>query len=135
MSAVSIAAKPVPYQPKNKVRFVTATSLFDGHVPPSTSCDEFFNPRAPKSSTWAQPSVQEIVMPPSRKTCRDRDKLLPGWSRRVLRIHDRLAAAKSGDNIKLFGGGGGVIVKDEIGELMPMGSTICIPRKTARKWA
>ena len=31
MSAVSIAAKPVPYQPTNKVRFVTATSLFDGH--------------------------------------------------------------------------------------------------------
>ena len=30
MSAVSIAAKPV-YQPTNKVRFVTATSLFDGH--------------------------------------------------------------------------------------------------------
>ena len=31
MSAVSIAAKPGPYQPANKVRFVTATSLFDGH--------------------------------------------------------------------------------------------------------
>ena len=31
MNAVSIAAKPVPYHPKNKVRFVTATSLFDGH--------------------------------------------------------------------------------------------------------
>ncbi len=31
MSAVSIAAKPSPYQPTNKVRFVTATSLFDGH--------------------------------------------------------------------------------------------------------
>ena len=31
MSAVSIAAKPTPYQPANNVRFVTATSLFDGH--------------------------------------------------------------------------------------------------------
>ena len=31
MNAVSIAAKPAPYAPKNKVRFVTATSLFDGH--------------------------------------------------------------------------------------------------------
>ena len=31
MNAVSIAAKPAPYLPKNKVRFVTATSLFDGH--------------------------------------------------------------------------------------------------------
>ena len=31
MNAVSIAAKAAPYQPKNKVRFVTATSLFDGH--------------------------------------------------------------------------------------------------------
>src|ERR1700691_5434936 len=31
MSAVSIAAKPAPYQAMNKVRFVTATSLCDGH--------------------------------------------------------------------------------------------------------
>jgi methylmalonyl-CoA mutase cobalamin-binding subunit len=31
MSDLSIAAKLVPYKPKHKVRFVTATSLFDGH--------------------------------------------------------------------------------------------------------
>ena len=31
MNAVSISAKPAPYQPTNKVRFITATSLFDGH--------------------------------------------------------------------------------------------------------
>ena len=31
MTDLSIAAKLVPYKPKHKVRFVTATSLFDGH--------------------------------------------------------------------------------------------------------
>ena len=31
MSAVSIAAKQVHNPPTNKVRFITATSLFDGH--------------------------------------------------------------------------------------------------------
>src|SRR6202161_174595 len=31
MSAVTKAERPSPYQPKNKVRIVTATSLFDGH--------------------------------------------------------------------------------------------------------
>src|SRR6201992_2034195 len=31
MSAVSVAAKAIPYQPTHKVRLVTAPSLFDGH--------------------------------------------------------------------------------------------------------
>ena len=31
MTDLSIAAKLVPYKPRHKVRFVTATSLFDGH--------------------------------------------------------------------------------------------------------
>src|SRR5476649_2600859 len=31
MSAVPIAPKPAAYKPSNKLRFVTATSLFDGH--------------------------------------------------------------------------------------------------------
>ena len=31
MTDLSIAKKIVPYKPKNKVRFITAASLFDGH--------------------------------------------------------------------------------------------------------
>jgi len=31
MKGVSTAAKAAPYQATNKVRFVTATALFDGH--------------------------------------------------------------------------------------------------------
>ena len=31
MTDLSVAKKLVPYKPKNKVRFVTAASLFDGH--------------------------------------------------------------------------------------------------------
>jgi methylmalonyl-CoA mutase len=31
MTDLSVAKKLSPYKPKNKVRFVTATSLFDGH--------------------------------------------------------------------------------------------------------
>lgn len=30
------------YRPTHKVRFVTAASLFDGTMPPSTSCGAFF---------------------------------------------------------------------------------------------
>jgi methylmalonyl-CoA mutase len=32
MTDLSVAKKLVPYKPKNKVRFVTAASLFDGHA-------------------------------------------------------------------------------------------------------
>ena len=31
MTDLSVAKKLSPYKPKNKVRFVTAASLFDGH--------------------------------------------------------------------------------------------------------
>ncbi len=31
MSDLSVSKKLVPYKPKNKVRFVTAAALFDGH--------------------------------------------------------------------------------------------------------
>ena len=31
MNAATAAAKPAAYRPANKIRFVTATSLFDGH--------------------------------------------------------------------------------------------------------
>jgi methylmalonyl-CoA mutase cobalamin-binding subunit len=71
MTDLSIAAKLVPYKPKHKVRFVTATSLFDGH-------DASINiMRRILQATGAEVihlghnrSVEEIVNAACRKTCR-----------------------------------------------------------------
>jgi len=40
-----------------------------------------------------------------------------------------------GENIKVFGGGGGVIVADEIRELQAYGVTHIYTPQTARRWA
>src|SRR6202044_2277063 len=62
MSAVSIAAKPAPYVPKNKVRFVTATALFDGHDAPVNTMRPIMKDSGTEGFHSAHNrSVQEIV--------------------------------------------------------------------------
>jgi methylmalonyl-CoA mutase len=124
MTDLSIAAKLVPYKPKHKVRFVTAAALFDGH-------DASINiMRRILQSTGSEVihlghnrSVGRSSMPPAGRRAGHRDHVLPGRSRRVLQVHDRPAAQNGGENIKVFGGGGGVIVPAEIKELHDYGVT------------
>jgi hypothetical protein len=93
MTDLSIAAKLVPYKPKHKVRFVTATSLFDGH-------DASINiMRRILQATGAEVihlghnrSVEEIVNAAlAGRRAGHRRVLLPGRPRRVLQVHDRPA--------------------------------------------
>ncbi len=126
MSAVSIAAKPIPYQPTNKVRFVTATALFDGHDASVNIMRRVLQASgAEVIHLGHNRSVQEIVDAALQEDVQgSRHHLLPGRSRRILQVHDGSAARRSGgENIKVFGGGGGVIVPAEIRELMAYGVT------------
>ncbi len=125
MSAVSIAAKPVPYQPTNKVRFVTATSLFDGH-------DASVNiMRRVMQASGAEVihlghnrSVQEIVNAALQEDVQGvAITSYQGGHVEFFKYMMDLLREKGGDNIKVFGGGGGVIVPAEIRELMAYGVT------------
>jgi isobutyryl-CoA mutase len=125
MSAVSIAAKPVPYQPANKVRFVTATSLFDGH-------DASVNiMRRVMQASGAEVihlghnrSVQEIVNAALQEDVQAvAITSYQGGHVEFFKYMMDLLREKGGDNIKVFGGGGGVIVPSEIRELMAYGVT------------
>jgi methylmalonyl-CoA mutase len=125
MSAVSIAAKPVPYQPANKVRFVTATSLFDGH-------DASVNiMRRVMQASGAEVihlghnrSVQEIVNAALQEDVQAvAITSYQGGHVEFFKYMMDLLREKGGDNIKVFGGGGGVIVPAEIRELMAYGVT------------
>ncbi len=123
MTDLSIAKKLVPYKPKNKVRFVTAASLFDGH-------DASINiMRRILQSTGAEVihlghnrSVQEIVNAALQEDVQGiAITSYQGGHVEFFKYMIDLLKAGGGGNIKVFGGGGGVIVPSEIEELHDYG--------------
>ena len=125
MTDLSVAKKLVPYKPKNKVRFVTAASLFDGH-------DASINiMRRILQSTGAEVihlghnrSVQEIVNAALQEDAQGICiTSYQGGHVEFFKYMIDLLKANGGENIKVFGGGGGVIVPAEIKELHAYGVT------------
>jgi len=113
------------YQPKNHIRMVTASSLFDGH-------DATINiMRRIIQSTGAEVihlghnrSVQEIV---DCAVCEDVQAIAitsyQGGHIEFFKHMLDLLKKKECSHIKVFGGGGGVILPDEIKELHEYGVT------------
>ncbi len=114
-----------PYTPKNKVRIVTAASLFDGHdaainimrrIIQSTGCEVIHlgHDRSVEEvvNTAIQEDAQAIAM----------TSYQGGHNEYFKYMHDLLKKQGAG-HIKIFGGGGGVILPDEIKELHEYGIT------------
>jgi len=123
MTDLSVAKKLSPYKPKNKVRFVTAASLFDGH-------DASINiMRRILQSTGSEVihlghnrSVQEIVNAALQEDAQGICiTSYQGGHVEFFKYMIDLLKANGGENIKVFGGGGGVIVPSEIKELHAYG--------------
>lgn len=112
-----------PYIPKNKVRIVTAASLFDGH-------DAAINVmRRIIQSTGVEVihlghdrSVQEVVETAIQEDANAiaMTSYQGGHIEYFKYMHD-LLKEKGAGHIKIFGGGGGVILPDEIKELHDYG--------------
>jgi isobutyryl-CoA mutase len=135
MTDLSIAKKLAPYKPKHKVRFVTAASLFDGH-------DASINiMRRIMQATGVEVihlghnrSVQEVVNAALQEDVQGiaLTSYQGGHIEYFKYMIDLLKAGGGGD-IKVFGGGGGVIVPAEIKELHAYGVTrIYSPEDGAR---
>ena len=116
---------PQPYIPINKVRIVTAASLFDGHdaainimrrIIQSTGCEVIHlgHDRSVEEvvNTAIQEDAQAIAM----------TSYQGGHNEYFKYMHD-LLHEKGAGHIKIFGGGGGVILPQEIKELMDYGVT------------
>ncbi|HLO64178.1 MAG TPA: fused isobutyryl-CoA mutase/GTPase IcmF [Azonexus sp.] len=125
MTDLSVAKKLSPYKPKNKVRFVTAASLFDGH-------DASINiMRRILQSTGSEVihlghnrSVQEIVNAALQEDVQGICiTSYQGGHVEFFKYMIDLLKANGGEHIKVFGGGGGVIVPSEIKELHAYGVT------------
>jgi len=114
-----------PYKPINKVRIVTAASLFDGHdaainimrrIIQATGCEVIHlgHDRSVEEvvNTAIQEDAQAIAM----------TSYQGGHNEYFKYMHD-LLREKGAGHIKIFGGGGGVILPEEIHELMDYGIT------------
>ena len=125
MNAVSIAAKPAPYAPKNKVRFVTATSLFDGHDASVNIMRRILQASGTEVIHLGHNrSVQEIVNAALQEDVQGiAVTSYQGGHVEFFKYMVDLLRQNGGENIKVFGGGGGVIVASEIRELQAYGVT------------
>ncbi|SHJ11544.1 methylmalonyl-CoA mutase [Mesonia phycicola] len=117
--------QPQPYKPKHKVRIVTAASLFDGH-------DAAINiMRRIIQSTGVEVihlghdrSVEEVVNTAIQEDANAiaMTSYQGGHTEYFKYMYD-LLKEKGANHIKIFGGGGGVILPEEIKELHEYGIT------------
>ena len=125
MKGVSTAVKAAPYQATNKVRFVTATALFDGHDASVNIMRRVLQASgAEVIHLGHNRSVQEIVNAALQEDVQGvAITSYQGGHVEFFKYMLDLLRQNGGDNIKVFGGGGGVIVPAEIRELMSYGVT------------
>src|SRR5664279_5643052 len=125
MTDLSIAAKLVPYKPKHKVRFVTATSLFDGHDASINIMRRILQASGVEVIHLGHNrSVEEIVTAALQEDAQGiAVSSYQGGHVEFFKYMLDLLKERGGENIKVFGGGGGVIVPAEMRELHDYGVT------------
>ncbi|MCG8575815.1 MAG: methylmalonyl-CoA mutase family protein [Flavobacteriales bacterium] len=114
-----------PYKPKNKVRIVTAASLFDGHdaainimrrIIQSTGCEVIHLGHDRSVEEVVNCAIQEDVQAIAMTSYQ-------GGHTEYLKYMYDLLKEKGAGHIKIFAGGGGTILPSEIEELHAYGIT------------
>ncbi len=114
-----------PYKPKNKVRIVTAASLFDGHdaainimrrIIQSTGCEVIHLGHDRSVEEVVNCAIQEDVQAIAMTSYQ-------GGHTEYLKYMYDLLKERGADHIKIFAGGGGTILPSEIKELQAYGIT------------
>ncbi|MEN3293661.1 MAG: isobutyryl-CoA mutase, partial [Burkholderiales bacterium] len=125
MTDLSIAEKLTGYKPVNKVRFVTAASLFDGHDASINIMRRILMANgAEVIHLGHNRSVDEIVTVALQEDVQGiAISSYQGGHVEYFKYMLDLLKDRGGAHIKVFGGGGGVIVPHEIEELHAYGVT------------
>src|SRR6266496_682274 len=123
MTDLSAGAQRTEYKAKNKIRFVTAASLFDGHdasiniirrILQASGCEVIH--------LGHNRSVEEVVTAALEEDVQGvAVSSYQGGHVEYFKYMIELLRERGGANIKVFGGGGGVIVTEEISELEAYG--------------
>ena len=117
--------QPKPYSPENKVRVVTAASLFDGHdaainimrrIIQSTGVEVIHLGHDRSVNEVVECAVEEDANAIAMTSYQ-------GGHNEYFRYMFDLLKEKNAEHIKIFGGGGGVILPHEIEALMEYGIT------------
>ncbi len=116
---------PEPYKPKNKVRIVTAASLFDGHDAAINIMRRIIQATGVEVIHLGHDrSVEEVVNTAIQEDAQAIAMTsYQGGHTEYFKYMFDLLQEKGASHIKIFGGGGGVILPDEIKELMDYGIT------------
>ncbi|MGA8056350.1 MAG: methylmalonyl-CoA mutase family protein, partial [Burkholderiales bacterium] len=135
MTDLSVSHQLTPYKAKHKIRFVTAASLFDGHdasinimrrILQASGCEVIHLGHNRSVADVVDAALQEDVQGVAVSSYQG------GHLEYFKYMIDRLREG-GGGNIKVFGGGGGVIVPHEIKELHDYGvARIYSPEDGAR---
>jgi methylmalonyl-CoA mutase len=125
MTDLSISKNMVEYKPVNKVRFVTAASLFDGHDASINIMRRILMAKgAEVIHLGHNRSVDEIVTAALQEDVQGiAISSYQGGHVEYFKYMIDLLKQRGGAHIKVFGGGGGVIVPEEIAELHAYGVT------------
>lgn len=116
---------PAPYVPKNKVRIVTAASLFDGHdaainimrrIIQSTGCEVIHLGHDRSVEEVVNTAIQEDANAIAMTSYQ-------GGHLEYFKYMYDLLQQRGAQHIKIFGGGGGTILPEEIEELHAYGIT------------
>ncbi|MFZ9367124.1 MAG: cobalamin B12-binding domain-containing protein, partial [Burkholderiaceae bacterium] len=125
MTDLSVAQSLTAYTPQNKVRFVTAASLFDGHDASINIMRRILMSQgAEVIHLGHNRSVDEIVTAALQEDAHGiAVSSYQGGHLEYFKYMIDLLRQRGGAHIKVFGGGGGVIVANEINELHEYGVT------------
>src|SRR5947207_7143046 len=135
MNDVAIARKPPATRLSHKVRFVTAASLFDGHEASINIMRLLFQATGCEVIHLGHNrSVEDIVTAALHEDVHGiAVSSYQGGHLEFFKYMLDLLRERGGENIKVFGGGGGVIIPSEIEELHRYGVTrIFSPEDGAR---
>ncbi|MBC7415565.1 MAG: cobalamin B12-binding domain-containing protein, partial [Herminiimonas sp.] len=123
MTDLSVSQQLTAWQPTNKVRFVTAASLFDGHDASINIMRRILMANgAEVIHLGHNRSVDEIVTAALQEDVQGIAlSSYQGGHVEYFKYMIDLLRERGGAHIKVFGGGGGVIVAEEIAELHAYG--------------
>ncbi|MBC8150222.1 MAG: cobalamin B12-binding domain-containing protein, partial [Bacteroidetes bacterium] len=114
---------PKPYKPKNKVRIVSAASLFDGHdaainimrrIIQRTGCEVIHLGHDRSVDEVVNTAIQEDAQAIAMTSYQ-------GGHNEYFKYMKDLLEERGAGHIKIFGGGGGTILLEEIAELQAYG--------------
>ena len=122
------------YRPTNRVRFVTAASLFDGHDAAINIMRRILmGMGAEVIHLGHNRSVDEVVTAALQEDAQGiAISSYQGGHVEYFKYMVELLKARGGEHIQVFGGGGGVIVPDEIRDLADSGVRIFSPEDGQR---